>query len=46
LGAGTHKDLNRITKIGLDQLYLREENLSFNKTLYDLGTVKFDKTYI
>jgi hypothetical protein len=31
LGAGTPKGLNRIAKISLDQLYLREENLSFNK---------------
>ena len=31
LGAGTHKGLNRMAKISLDQLYMREENLSFNK---------------
>jgi len=29
LGASKPKDLNRITKIGLD--YLKEENLAFNQ---------------
>jgi len=33
LGVRKPKGLNRITKIGYGYLYLREENLSFNKKI-------------